>query len=298
MSLYAYQVMEKVIENGSFAKAAEVLNLTPSAVSHIITKLEEEVGLQLLNRDRNGTTLTGSGELLWPYINDLLRMDQNLEQRIAQIHGLDKGIVRLGTINSITVSWLPQILRSFREKYPGVEIKIYQGNYFDMVVWMNNGTLDLAFGSENFHTESMFKNAKLMPVHNDPLVCVTPPDFEPKNRGYVTVDDIRDMPLIKQRSDFDQESQHFFDKHGLSYESVFSISEDDGIMAMVAAGFGFYIMTDLIVRGKTGDFKVYPIKPEEYRPICIAENKMQNPVPAVTLLRDHIIEVVSQIEGD
>ena len=81
MSLYAYQVMEKVIENGSFAKAAEVLNLTPSAVSHIITKLEDEVELQLLNRDRSGTTLTGNGELLWPYIQDLLRMDENLEQK-------------------------------------------------------------------------------------------------------------------------------------------------------------------------------------------------------------------------
>ena len=290
MSLYAYQVMEKVIENGSFAKAAEVLNLTPSAVSHIITKLEDEVELQLLNRDRSGTTLTGNGELLWPYIQDLLRMDENLEQKIAQIHGLDKGIVRLGTFNSITVQWLPQILRSFRVKYPAIDIRIFQGNYFDMGEWMNNGVIDMAFFSTTSSPAIEIKNADLIPIYKDPLVCVAPPDFEPKDPDFVTVDDIRDLPLIMQRSDFDQESKRFFDEHGLKYESRFSISEDDGIMAMVAAGFGFYIMTDLIVRGKTGDFKVYPIEPTEYRELCIAVKKMDNQVPAVAALRDHIIE--------
>lgn len=288
--------MEKVIENGSFAKAAEVLNLTPSAVSHIITKLEDEVELQLLNRDRSGTTLTGNGELLWPYIKDLLRMDENLEQKIAQIHGLDKGVVRLGTINSMTVQWLPQILRTFREKYPNIEIKIFQGNYFDMGEWMNNGVIDMAFFSMTAYDEIEIKNADFIPIYSDPLVCVAPPDFEPAHPGYVTADDIRDLPLIMQRGDFDNESKRFFDEHGLKYDSRFSISEDDGIMAMVAAGFGFYIMTDLIVRGKTGDFKVYPIEPPEYREICIVVKKMDNPVPAVAALKDHIVQFTSEFK--
>ncbi len=296
MSLYAYQVMEKVIENGSFAKAAEVLNLTPSAVSHIISKLEDEIELQLLNRDRSGTTLTGNGELLWPYIKELLRMDESLDQRIAQIHGLDKGIVRLGTFNSVTVQWLPGLLKSFREIYPNIEIKIFQGNYFDMGEWMNNGIIDMAFFSTTSEPAIEIKNADLIPIYKDRLVCVAPPDFEPAHPDYVTVDDIRDLPLIMQRSDFDQESKRFFDNHDLTYESRFSISEDDGIMAMVAAGFGFYIMTDLIVRGKVGDFKVYPIEPAEYRELCIAVKKMINPVPAVAALRDHIIEFAEEFE--
>ena len=296
MSLYAYQVMEKVIENGSFAKAAEVLNLTPSAVSHIITKLEDEVELQLLNRDRSGTTLTGNGEMLWPYIKDLLRMDENLDQKIAQIHGLDKGVVRLGTFNSITVQWLPHLLRSFRELYPNIELQIIQGNYYDMSEWMGNGTIDMAFFSTTSSPKIEIKNADLTPIYRDQLVCVAPPDFTPENPDYVTVDDIRDLPLIMQRSDFDNESKNFFDKHGLKYKSRFSISEDDGIMAMVAAGFGFYIMTDLIVRGKTGDFKVYPIYPEEYRELCIAVKKMDNPVPAVAAMRDHIIQFAKEFE--
>ena len=188
MSLYAYQVMEKVIENGSFAKAAEVLNLTPSAVSHIITKLEDEVELQLLNRDRSGTTLTGNGEMLWPYIKDLLRMDENLDQKIAQIHGLDKGVVRLGTFNSITVQWLPQLLRTFRELYLNIEIQIYQGNYYDMSEWMGNGTIDMAFFSMTSSPKIEIKNADLTPIYRDQLVCVAPPDFTPENPDYPGVD--------------------------------------------------------------------------------------------------------------
>ena len=62
MSLYGYEIFETVVEQNSFVKAAHVLNLTPSAVSHAIAKLESDIGFPLFIRNRNGVRLTGEAE--------------------------------------------------------------------------------------------------------------------------------------------------------------------------------------------------------------------------------------------
>lgn len=83
MSLYSYQIFETVVQQGSFAKAADLLYLTPSAISHIISKLEKELNVQFFVRSKTGVKLTANGEQLLPYITDLLRAKEKLSQKVA-----------------------------------------------------------------------------------------------------------------------------------------------------------------------------------------------------------------------
>ena len=62
MTLLSYEIFQTVIEQGSFARAAGVLHLTPSAISHSISAMEEEVGCALFVRGKNGVNLTGAGQ--------------------------------------------------------------------------------------------------------------------------------------------------------------------------------------------------------------------------------------------
>ena len=73
MTLLAYQIFQTVVEQGSFQRAAEVLNLTPSAISHAVSTAEKELGFPLFNRNKNGVTLTSYGENLHPYILTVLK---------------------------------------------------------------------------------------------------------------------------------------------------------------------------------------------------------------------------------
>lgn len=75
MTLLAYQIFQTVVEQGSFQRAAEVLSLTPSAISHAISTAEKELGFPLFNRNKNGVTLTSYGENLQPYILTVLNSD-------------------------------------------------------------------------------------------------------------------------------------------------------------------------------------------------------------------------------
>ena len=296
MSLYGFQVLDKVLEQGSYAKAAKLLHMTSSAISHIIVKLEDEVGFQLLNRDRNGVSLTGAGQVLMPYIKDLLHTNENLNQAISEMHGLEKGIVRIGSFNSAIVQWLPDVIRYFHAEYPGIEIQVQDGSYEDIVMWMNSNLIDIAFLSGTAEPERNLKDAEVIPLYEDRFMCVTPMDFTPEHGDYVTVDDIRDTPLIMQDGFFNQEAKYFLDKHGLSSKSSFAISGDDGIIAMVKAGFGIYIMTELVVRGIQGDYRTFPIEPAEYRHIVLCVNTQQVPTTAVSLMRDQIVRYVGGLE--
>ena len=73
MSLYSWNVIATVAEHHSISQAANILNLTPSAVSHMVKKVEDGVGYALFIRERNHFELTSSGKALLPYIQNYLK---------------------------------------------------------------------------------------------------------------------------------------------------------------------------------------------------------------------------------
>ena len=89
MTLLSYQVFQTVVGQGSFQKAAEILNLTPSAVSHAIASMEQELGFSLFTRNKAGVALTNYGEHLLPYVNAVLNSDESLQQAIAGLKGMN-----------------------------------------------------------------------------------------------------------------------------------------------------------------------------------------------------------------
>ena len=96
MTLLNYQVFKTVADQGSFRRAAEILGLTPSAVSHAVSAMETELGFAILNRSKSGVTLTSYGERLLPYVNGVLNSDESLQQVIAEFNGLKQGRIRIG----------------------------------------------------------------------------------------------------------------------------------------------------------------------------------------------------------
>ena len=85
MDTKKYEVFEKTVELSSLTKAAEELGLTQSGVSHIIAALEEEFGFPLLTRSRTGARLTPEGEKIMPFLRDILRSQEQLDQTAAEL---------------------------------------------------------------------------------------------------------------------------------------------------------------------------------------------------------------------
>ena len=143
MTLLSYQVFLAVVEHQSFQKAAQVLKLTPSAISHAVAGMEAELGSMLFVRSRQGVYLTNYGKELFPYIRNVLNSEEYLQQAVAQFKGMEKGLVRIGTFNSACVEWMPSLLKDFEREHPKVRLDIYQGTYDDVYRWLKDGIVDL-----------------------------------------------------------------------------------------------------------------------------------------------------------
>jgi DNA-binding transcriptional LysR family regulator len=290
MSLPAYQIFKTVVEQNSFQRAAEILHLTPSAISHSISNLEKDLGFPLFIRNKTGIQLTGYGENLLPHIQKVLNSEEHLKQEISLLNGLEKGTVKLGTFNSVCTNWIPKIVSSFQEIYPQISIEIYQGDYNDVSNLVKNGLVDIGFLST-----SSAGTLEITPLYKDPLVCVVPKNFNPKNKDYITIDDIKGQNFVYQREGSDADINNFFHKYGLNALSTCYVVDDQSTIAMVESGFGICIMPELVMKNQNNKVDVYMIEPLEYRIIGITVLNQTFMAPAIRKMFNHIISTCKNI---
>lgn len=145
MTIIQIEVFLKVVETKSFTKAGDILGLTQSAVSHAIANLEAALGFQLIVRNRLGAKVTPNGEMIVPYIRNILQQIQLMKLEAEAITGLQKGKISIGTFESVTIKWLPHILRRFNQQFSHIEVELREGSYEEIVQWLQTGTVDVGF---------------------------------------------------------------------------------------------------------------------------------------------------------
>lgn len=286
MTLLMYQVFKTVADQGSFRKAADILGLTPSAVSHTIASLESELGSSLLNRSKTGVTLTNYGEHLLPYVNAVLNSDESLRQVISEFNGLKQGKVKVGCFSSVCTNWMPDIMHSFQKEYPDITIELFQGTYDDVVYWIKNGVVDFGFLSV-----SSAGDLPIEPLYKDPLLCVVPSGRQvAKHKDYIEVEELRNHQFVTQRESTDADIQNFLKANSLNVQSHYHVVDDLSTIAMVAHGFGICIMPEMVMKDIPYEVDCYLIHPEASRIIGIATLHPEFMAPAARTLYNYVLE--------
>lgn len=268
MTLLGCQIFATIAREGSFARTAEQLHLTPSAISHAVAGMEAECGFPLFTRTKSGVTMTAAAVMLLPAIQRLLGSNEFLDQSIAQINGMHKGVLRLGVFNSACVAWMPQLLPPYHADYPGIELQLYQGSYADIADWIKNGTAEVGLLSDSCARDLHFE-----PLYQDPLVCVAPRDYVPATPGMVRAEELRGQPFVSQLTDTDADIQNYLKKYDLDVETRCYVNDDQSTVAMVSCGQGLAIMPELILKGRLGPgerCQVLRLEPVFHRAIGLA----------------------------
>lgn len=283
MTLLTYQVFKTVVEMGSFHKAADILGLTPSAISHAIASMEDELGFSVLTRSKNGVTLTNYGEHLLPYVNAVLNSDESLQQFIAETNGLKKGTVKIGVFSSVCTNWLPDIMSSFEEKYPEIKIEVFQGSYDEVAFWIKNGIVDLGFLSV-----SSAKDIPIEPLYRDPLLCILPKGTKTSGE-YIEIEEMRNYQFVTQRECTDADIQNFLKENKLTVKSSYHVVDDLATVKLVEKGFGICLMPALCMNDIPYEVDIYPLKGEPCRIIGLATMNSDFMAPAVRTFYKHIV---------
>ena len=292
MTLLTYQVFKTVAEQGSFRKAADILGLTPSAISHAISSMENELGFSLLIRSKMGVTLTNYGSHLLPYVNAVLNSDESLQQAVAEFNGLKQGKVKVGCFSSVCTYWMPDIMNSFKRLYPDITIEVFQGTYDDVAYWIKNGVTELGFLSV-----SSAADIPIQPLYKDRLLCVMPKGTaRTGSKDYMGISEMRNHQFVTQRESTDADIQNFLKENSLDIQSNYHVVDDLSTIAMVANGFGICIMPEMVMNDIPYETDCYPVEPETYRIIGIATLNPGFMAPAARTLYKHILKEYQQEE--
>ena len=275
-------------ETGSFSKAAEVLRYTPSGVNQLVTALENELGFALFRRNTKGVALTENGELLLPTIREFLRQEDRIFELSTEINGLLVGSVTIASYSSIATHWLPEVIQQFRRAHPDVGVDIQMGSVQEVYRWVQEGRVDMCFASRQ---ESVALD--WMPLKDDELLAILPPDYDNGGRSVFPVEDFDGREFLMPSMGFNLDIMRVLNRHGVTPLIRTTQVSDSVIISMVEHGLGVSMLSCLVLQGRQDDVQALPLAPRAVRELGIASRPRRDLRPMV---RRFIAEAEEMIE--
>ena len=132
--LHYLETFSAVVENGSFTAAADALGISKPVVSKQVSLLEQHLGVQLLHRTTRRLHLTHAGEVFASYANRIMSDVREAEQSVLPLQSEPQGRLRISAPESLAISLLPEVLLSFQQQFPRIELDIrISGRMVDLV---------------------------------------------------------------------------------------------------------------------------------------------------------------------
>lgn len=259
-----YIALQKIIELGSFTKAAESLGYTQSSISQMIASLESELSIKLLIRSRYGVKLTIEGADLYPFIERFIYQYRSMLEKANEMKGLETGIIRVGTISSVTCHWMPQLINGFKKEYPNVQFLFHQGDYTLIPEWIASGQIDFGFINPNADT-----NLNTKTIKDGEMLAVLPKNHPLAKKKSISLADLTDEPYILLEEGHYSEPVAAFKTAGIIPNIQYTIHDDYAIMMMVEEGLGVSILAELILRRTNYNIVCLPLNPPITRTLAV-----------------------------
>jgi len=276
MDTKKFETLLRVIDCGSITKAGEDLGYTQSGISHMMKAIERELGFPVLIRNRNGVVPTEDGKKIIPALRQLINWNEQFEQITASIQGITIGKVRIGTFTSMSVNWLPRIIKVFQSEYPNITIELVEGGSRALSSEIENGLIDVGFGRCPVGTE-----ADWIPLFEDCLMAVLPPACDIKGLNAFPIQRFNRIPFIALPEYFDCEVQQFFQQNSILPDVKFSSTDDYTIISMVEQGIGCSILPQMVLRGyKHCNVQTLALEPYCRRQLGIVLPSLKDASPA------------------
>ena len=264
-----YGIFCKVIELASFSKVARKIGYSQSAVSQTIKSLEKELGVILIDRKKDGITLTSDGKEFLPYLEAIYSAECALEQKHKEITGLENSIIRLGTFTSVSRNILPQLMKQFKKIYPNVNFILKQGEYTSIQKWVQTNSVDFGFVNSN-----AVSGIDVEVLYEDEMLAVLPPNHPLAQNKTISLAQLAKEPFILLDEGDYSVIMNAFQKLHLSPQIEYEVYDDYSILAMVRQGLGVSAMYGLVLNGLEKGLQIRPIREKPTRPVALAwQNK-------------------------
>jgi DNA-binding transcriptional LysR family regulator len=191
------RVLLEIARQGTIVAAAEQLRLSPSAVSHQLSRLEEEVGVALVERGPRSLRLTAAGHRLGEYAQQIADLLSSARDELTAHGEGERGLLRIGFFATAGTQLLPRALSGFTPDHPQVELTLILGQPHELLPRLGRGELDLVVVFEHpLDPWPDDPSSHVVPLMDDPQLVVLPPNHRLASRRRLRLPDLAGDPWI------------------------------------------------------------------------------------------------------
>lgn len=270
-----YRIFNVVSRNKSFSKAAQELYMTQSAVSQSISKLENELDIQLFYRTSKGVELTNEGSLLYEHVNSAIGMINVAEDKLLEFKQLKFGELRIGVGDTISRYFLLPYLEQFHFRYPGIKLTILNGTTTEICALIKAGRADLGICNLPIQDE----NIQAIPCKEIQDIFVCGEKYKRITKNPISFEYLMKMPLIflEKKSNSRIFVENFLKKKGFQVSPVFELGSYDLLIEFTRINLGISCIIKEFSKDYIEKGYIYEVLLEEEIPkrsigICYLKN--------------------------
>lgn len=308
MMLDKFNIVRTVARTGSFAKAAEELYISRSALSTTVGRIEQELGVALFRRTGSGAVLTDEGMEYLRYANTISRLWSELTENISAFASLQRGSVSLGSVGPIFHFVLLDLLQAFTARYPNIRVDIYDqsGN----IVESNLASGEIELGLLHLPVETPGLHSEV--VMREPMILVAPvghPAAQAAERDpdsgqyYIDIKDVAEEKFVLTIEKFRDRRimNQMFQQNGVAPHIAAELSRYDSIFPYIQATNTLTLGSYSVCRAywKPGKVRFFYVKNceemNELALITLANSQLSH---AAQAMKDVILQVIPTLYTD
>jgi len=287
LNLQRLRVLREVVARGSFSGAAQALSYSQPAVSQAVARLEAELGVTLIERDRRGVRPTPAGAALIEHTEAILARMGAAEAEVAAIAGARGGHLRIASFPTAGATLMPVAIANFRAAHPGVTLSLAEGEPEEIAPRLRDGEFDLVLLFE-FPELGGDLGAGLRRVDllEDPMPLALPKSHRLAGRSAIRLADLREESWVQTSSQSPCARHVVRCCHAAGFEPRVSFESDDyqTVQGLVAAGVGVALIPELALTTVRDDVAIRSLRPSPVRNVLAATPSGTPVMPAVATM--------------
>jgi LysR family positive regulator for ilvC len=258
MNIKSLEIFIHLAKSLHFGRTSRACNISPSALTRAVQRLEEEVGEQLLLRDNRSVSLTKAGEYFLSYADDVLQRREQLQFQLDRTCELN-GALSLYCSVTAAYSVLPDIVQRFRTAYPKVHLKLQTGDAADALTRLQNRETDIAIAAL---PDNLPDRINFLEIMETPLVFIEPAEYpdtvQRKKKGI----DWQKTPIIMPKIGLSrQRIDRWFSENNIVPDVYAEVAGNEAIIAMVSLGCGVGVVPLLVLEKSPAREQVKSLEP-------------------------------------
>lgn len=224
-----------IADEGQITSAAKKLQMAQPPLSQQLKLLEDELGVQLVERKPRSIQLTDAGIILRNRAQQILELTDSTTREIKDFAKGLKGTLSIGTVSSSGATLLTESFSQYHKTYSGVKFEIHEGNTFMIIDLLSKGIVEVGIVRTPFNTS----NLEYRYAQSEPMIAVMTPEWDwAPTKDSIDVNELVDKPLILYRR-FEQLIRETCLKEG--FDPVIICKNDDARTTLLWANAGLGI---------------------------------------------------------